>query len=230
VLYAAHEKGDSEAILQHTVRHLEHIHAIATELQIPVTQVNEIGDISKLLPEQVTKEQVDLVFYPQNPDKQYRAGQQQTVRTLLQNVSSDLAVIRAVSMAKPHPGRILVPLGKVISNSDRRLVFITALAKSFHAQVTLFHLFAARTVSVLPETIIRFREQLQEQQVQTLERSGVGEIGKAISVEAITRHNDLIVIGASDRGALRRLFQGNPAHDIMQQPPCNTILFRGAGL
>jgi nucleotide-binding universal stress UspA family protein len=61
-----------------------------------------------------------------------------------------------------------------------------------------------------------------------LERSGKGAIGKSITVEAITRHNDLIVLGASERGVLQRLFFGNPAGDVMHQPPCNAIMFKAA--
>jgi nucleotide-binding universal stress UspA family protein len=80
----------------------------------------------------------------------------------------------------------------------------------------------------MPDDITLFGKQLRQQQVTVLERSGRGDPGKAINVEAITRHNDLIVVGASGRGAMRRLIFGNPAGDIMHQPPCNAILFRVA--
>jgi nucleotide-binding universal stress UspA family protein len=80
----------------------------------------------------------------------------------------------------------------------------------------------------MPDDIVRFGQQLQQAQVTVLERRGRGDVGKAITVEAITRHHDLIVLGASGRGVLGRLFKGNPSGEIMQQPPCNTILFRPA--
>ncbi len=80
----------------------------------------------------------------------------------------------------------------------------------------------------MPEGITRFREQLQQRHITVLERRGTGRVGVAIGVEAITRHNDLIVLGASRRGTLSGLFRGNPAVDVMQQPPCNTVLFRSA--
>jgi nucleotide-binding universal stress UspA family protein len=150
------------------------------------------------------------------------------VQHLLRDISVDLAFMRVISMAKPQPRHILVPFGASISDRERRLMFISALARSFHAQVTLFHLPADNTETAMPDDIIQFRQQLQQHAVRVLERSGRGHIGKAISVEAITRHNDLIVLGASERGMLRRLFFGNPAADVMQQPPCNAILFRAA--
>ena len=104
-------------------------------------------------------------------------------------------------------------------------VLLCELANSFNSQVTLFHLFAERETSGMPGDITRFREQLKEQNVEAQERSGRGTLGKAITVEAINRHNDLIVLGASGRGVLRKLFFGNPAGDVMNAPPCNVILF-----
>jgi nucleotide-binding universal stress UspA family protein len=80
----------------------------------------------------------------------------------------------------------------------------------------------------LPDTITTFRQQLQQHNVTVSERSGRGDVAKAITVEAVTRNNDLIVLGTSRRGVLSNLFFGNPAGDVMHQPPCNTILFRAA--
>lgn len=229
VLYAAHDTGADEAVLQHTAHHLEHLAAIAAELEIPVTRIMEVGNISSLLPKRVEAEQADLVFYPLTPYK--RSGsdlQRQTVHTLLRTVTSDLAVMRIISLARPHPGQILVPLGKVISNREQRLLFITELAKSFHARVTLFHLATERDGKGMPAEVTSFRKELQQQQITTQERIGRGHVGKGVTVEAISHHNDLIVIGVSQRGFFRRLFSGNPVVDVMHQPPCNTVLFRGA--
>ena len=228
VLYAAHDEGINETILHHIDRHLDHLYAVALELGIPVTRITEVGNIRKLLPKRVEAENADLVLYPLTPDERYGASlQQHTVHHLLRTIRSDLAIMRVISMAKPHPRHILVPFGKFISDRERRLTFITELAKSFHGQVTLFHLSAEGESKIMPADIIQFRNQLQQQQdVKVLERSGKGHIGKAITVEAITRHNDLIVMGASERGAVRRLFFGNPAGDVMHQPPCNAIMFR----
>jgi nucleotide-binding universal stress UspA family protein len=229
VLYAAHDEGSNEPVLHHTDRHLDHLITAALEFEIHVTRITEVGNISKLLPKRVQAENADLVFYPLTPDERYGVDQKRhTVHHLLRTIRSDLAIMRVITMAKPHPRRILVPLGKVISDTERRLLFIAELAKSFNAQVTLFHLSAEQDAKEMPDEITRFRDKLQEQDIVVLERSGKGEMGKSITVEAITRHNDLIVLGASERGVLRRLFFGNPAGDIMRQPPCNAILFRAA--
>ena len=229
VFYAALEGGSSEDLLLHSERHLDHLFTVAFELGIPVTRVTEAGSIGKLLPLRVQAEKPDLVFYPLTPYERYGASlQRHTVHRLLRTIRSDLAIMRVVQMAKPHPGHILVPLAGSVRDSERRLLFITELAKSFHSQVTLLHISAGRDAKGMPDQITRFRKHLQQQQVTVLERKGSGQIGKSIAQEAITRHNDLIVLGASERGLLRRLFLCNPAGEVMHQPPCNTILFRGA--
>lgn len=229
VLYDGHVVGCNEVLLLRTERHLDHLSAIASELNIHVTRIVEIGNITTVLPKRLQAENADLVFYPMAPGERYGAAlQKHTVHTLLRTVQADLAIMRAITMAKPHPGRILVPLGKVISDKERRLTFVAALAKSFHSNVTLFHIFTEAKTTEIPEDIIWFQEQLRLQNIPVHERSGRGTLKKAITVEAITRHNDLIVLGASGRGALRKLFLGNPAGDVMHQPPCNIILFRPA--
>jgi len=229
VLYAAHDERSDETVLRHTDRHLDHLFTVAFELDVTVTRITEVGNIINLLPKQVQAVKADLVFYPLTPYERYGANlQRHTVHSLLRTIRSDLAIMRSITMAKPHPRRILVPLGEVISDMEHRLVFISELAKSFHSQVTLYHLSAEQDTKGMPDDITQFRKQLQHQDVTVLERSGRGDIGKSITVEAITRHNDLIVLGASERGVLRRLFFGNPAGDVMHQPPCNSILFRAA--
>jgi len=228
VLYAAHDGDGKESVLHHTDRHLDHLLAVAHELKLRVTRITEAGNIGALLPKRAQAENADLVFYPLTPYESYGASlQRHTVHQLLRSVPCDLAIMRVVQLAKPHPRHILMPLGKTIRDRERRLTFITELAKSFHAQVTLFHLSAQRDAKGMPDDIARFRTDLQRH-VTVLERCGQGQIGKSISVEAITRHNDLIVLGASERGVLQRVFFGNPAGDVMHQPPCNTILFKAA--
>ncbi len=228
VLYAALSDGSSESIRRETDRHLEHLMIVASELGITATRITENGNISTLLPKRVHEEKADLVFYPLSPYKRYGTDRQRlTVRQLLRSIKPDMVVMRAISMAKPHPGHILVPLGKSISHKERRLTFILELAKSYRSQVTLYHLSATRDVSEMPDAVTRFGKQLVQQNITVLERTGRGRLGsKAIAVEAITHHNDLIVLGVSGRGFLRRLFFGNPAGDVMHTPPCNVILFR----
>lgn len=227
VLYAAHDEGSSASVLHHIESHLDHLYTVAFKLGINVTRITEIGNIGTLLPKRVQAEEADLVFYPMTPHERYGANlRRHTVHRLLRTIRADLAIMRIITMAKPHPGHILVPLGKVVGDTERRLMFVTGLAKSFHAQVTLFQLSAERGAKKMPEDITRFREQLQLQHVTALERSGFGDIGEAIAVETITRHNDLIVLSAGEQGSFRRLLFGNPVGDVLHRPPCNTILFR----
>jgi len=207
ILYSAHEKGADETILRHTDRHLDHLNAVALELEVPVTRITEVGDICRLLPKRALVEKADLVFYPLLPDERYGASfRSHPVHRLLRTVRSDLAIMRAITMAKPHPRHILMPLRGIVGDTERRLLFIAVLAGSFHAQVTLLHLSAQKNLQGMPDQITRFREQLQQHQVTVLERNLKGPVGKTIRLEAIARHHDLIVLGASERGIVRKLF------------------------
>jgi len=229
VLYAAHGEGADETILRHTERHRDHLFTVALERGIAVTRITDVGAITTLLPQRVQADRADLVFYPLTPGERYgETLPKHTVYHLLRTIRSDLAIMRIVHMGRPDPRRILVPLGGLIGDRERRVLFIAALAKSFHSQVTLFHLTAGIAEKEMPGDIARFREELRRHHVAVQDRSGRGHIGRSITVEAITRHNDLIVLGASERGPLRRLFFGNPAGDVMHQPPCNALLFRSA--
>lgn len=227
VLYAAPDEGSQVSILHHVDRHLDHLDTIAFEQKVHVTRITEVGNIRTLLPQRLTAEKADLVLYPLTPDERYGSNlQEHTVQHLLRTIRADLAIMRIISMAKPHPRHILVPLRERISDKERRLLFIGELARSFQSEVTLFHHSAEAGSKGLPDDISRFRQELRQQQVTVRERSGSGELSKAIAVEAITRHHDLIVLGASERSLLRSLFFGNPSSEVMQHPPCNAILFR----
>jgi nucleotide-binding universal stress UspA family protein len=228
VLYSAHVEGTSEAILRNSEQHLDHLFNVAFELGIPVRRISETGVLAKLLPRRIAAEGAQLVFYPLLPDERYRAAlQQQTVHRLLSSVPCDLSIMRIMHMGKLHPHHILVPLGRTIHDSEQRVRFLAALAKSFRAQITLFHR-PDRGQGGVRQAVEQVRAGLGRHHLPVLERSGSGSIAKAIALEAISHHSDLIVVGASERSALRRLFFGNPAGDLLLSPPCNTILFRAA--
>lgn len=223
VLYCAHEEGGVSLQME---RHLAHLFSAAEAADIAVTRIAEIGAISTLLPHRAQAEGADLVFYPLTPDERYGAAlQRRTAYHLLRTVKTNLAVMRIMHLGKPHPHRILLPLGGIVSNQEELVRFIAAMAEAFHSQITLFHRHNARQ-QALPDDLLSLRKELHLRHLQILERSGSGSIARSIALEAVSHHNDLIVLGASERGMLRRLFYGNPAGDVMQQPPCNTILFR----
>ena len=228
VLYAAHVEGTEENLLRHTDRHLDHIFTSAFDLGIAVTRITEVGMISHLLPRRVQAEEADLVFYPIPPGEQYGAAmQQQNVHRLLRTIKADLAIMRIMHMGKPHPRHILVPLGDFVSDREQRVSFLAVLARTFHSQITLFHRPDSRKQEP-PADFVAVRNALRLHHLPVLERSGKGQVAKAITMEAVSHHNDLIVLGASKRGVLQRIFFGNPAGDVMHRPPCNAILFRAA--
>lgn len=228
VLYSAHADDDNGTMMRQTERHLDHCFNEALADDIRVTSISELGTISRLLPQRAHAEGVDLVFYPLSPGERSGAAlPQQSAHRLLRTVRADLAVMRIMHMGKPHPRHILVPVGGAIRDRQQRLRFLAAMAKTFHSLVTLFHRPAAGSQAA-PDDFVLLRNELLRQQLPVMERSGSGRIDRAIALEAISHHNDLIVVGASERGLLRRLLFGNPAGNVMHHPPCNAILFRPA--
>lgn len=228
VLYSAHAEGQDKSLARQVERHADHLFDEALALDVAVTRISETGSITRLLPHRTQAEEVDLVFYPLLPGESYGAPmQRQAAHHLLRTVRADLALMRIMHMGKPHPHRILAPLGGVISGRERRVKFLAALAKTFHSQVTLFHRADAAGQS-LPDDVIMLRNELRLRHLSVLERISTGRVARAIALEAVSHHNDLIVLGASERGALHRLLFGNPAGDVMIHPPCNAILFRPA--
>lgn len=226
VLYNIHAEGGDEVILRRMEHHLDHLFNEAKLHGIKVISISETGMISRILPHRVQVEKADLVFYSLAPGESYGDTlQRQTSHQLLRTIRADLAVIRIMHMGKPHPRRILAPFGGIVTDREPRVKFLAALAKSFHSQVTLFHRSDAAKRK-FPDDLVMVRKDLLRFSLPVLERSGSGRIDKAIELEAVSHHNDLIVLGASERGTLRRLFFGNPAGDVMLQPPCNVILFR----
>ena len=228
VLFASHPEGTDENLLRHTERHMDHLFTAARDLGITATRITEVGGLPHLLPRRVQAEHADLVFYPIAPGERYGAAlQQQDVHRLLRTIRADLAIIRIMHMGKPHPRHILVPVGNIVTDREERVAFLAALARCFHSHITLFHRPASGNKG-LPEPLVAMRNELRMHHLPVLDRSGAGQIAKAIALEAVSHHHDLIVVGASERGMLRRMFFGDPADEVMHRPPCNAILFRAA--
>jgi len=228
VLYSAHDDSDDETVIRRTEQHAEHLFSEALSRDIRVTRITESGPIARLLQHRIAAEGIDLTFYPLAPGECYGTTlQRQTAHLLLQRIDSDLALMRIMHMGRPHPRHILVPVARTISDRAQRGRFVAALARGFHSQITLFHRLDPGKRGV-PDEVSTLGRELRLHHLPVLERSGSGGIARAIAVEAVSHHHDLIVIGASERGALRRIFFGNPAGDVLHHPPCNAILFRPA--
>jgi len=230
VLYSSSPQRSSDQTRRGTEHHLDHLFRQADELGVEVSRISETVDLTRLLSKRVTAEKADLVFYPLAPDERYGAViRQQTVHRLLRAIPVDVVVTRVIQMAKPHPRRILVPLGGVIEQPDRLTAFLFLLADSFQARITLFHRNSAArkgSAAVIPEAILYLQDKLLRKKLPVDIRSGFGHIGKAISLSAITHHHDLIVMGVSRLSILNRILHGNTAADVLSHPPCNTLLFR----
>ncbi len=227
ILYTAHGGGVNDVLLRRGNHHREYLNTLATGLGISVTQIVTTGRLHTQLPKLVLEQHVDAVFYHMAPGEQYGNNlPRETVYYLLRGVRCDLVVMRVTDMGEPHPGHILVPLGNRGNSSKYHLLFVSGLARAFAAEVILFHVATRQRDREMPKCVTLFKEQLAQSAVTVQERRGAGRIGEEIGIEAVTRHHDLIVLGASNRGLFRTLFFGNPAGMIMGNPPCNSMLFR----
>jgi nucleotide-binding universal stress UspA family protein len=231
VLYAVHADGSNETTHRYTNSHLEQIFMAASESDVSVSRIIESGNIITLLPKRVQAEKADLLFYPLTPYNRFGADlQRHMIHHLLKTITIDLAIMRAITMTKPHPGEILVPLGRIVGDKEHRLMFLADLAKSFDSQVTLYHQSEEHGIQNISADIALMRTRLERQQIRVVERYCKNDVGKSITAEALAHRNDLIVLGVSGLGVLRRLFFSNPAGTIMHRPPCNIIMFQAAEL
>lgn len=211
--------------------HLDHIDSEIERSGISATIIRERGTARCIVAERARRENAGLVLCGSGSGG-----------LLLPQLAADLVICRIVHLGRPFPRRILVPLGGVIAGIDARARFIGLLARAFGSEITLFHRpprssrgwhdvvrdDAVGMRHALTPDIARLREQLARQEVRVTERIGAGGIARSIIIEAASRHSDLIVTGASERGTFRRLLFGSPAGDIMTHAPCNAMLFRAA--
>ena len=201
ILYSAHGAGENEVLLRRASHHREYLNTLATGHGISVTHIVNIGSLHKQLPRLVQEKHVDCVFYHMAPGEQYGNNlPRKTVHHLLRCVKCDLVVMRVTDMGEPHPGHILVPLGDRTNSSKYHLMFVAGLAQAYAAEVVLFHIATRQRDKEMPKCVTLFKEQLEQRNIAVQERRGVGRIGEGIGIEAVTRHHDLIVLGASNRG------------------------------
>ena len=77
-----------------------------------------------------------------------------------------------------------------------------------------------------PEDIEDFTECLHKYKISHEKKTGYGSVPREITIEAAHRRNDLIVMGASERGLLRSIVSGNPVEQVLRETPCNLIILR----
>ena len=150
-----------------------------------------------------------------------------------------VALVRVVHPGRISPKKILVPFRGRPAHPEEKAYFVGKLAEAFDAAVTIFHapksmtrFFHGLTRVERPEMerhiapdIERFITYLEGHHISLERRLGQGLPGRAITVEAALQRNDLIIMGASERGLWESLISGNPVEVVLRETPCNLIIF-----
>ncbi|MBM4284827.1 MAG: universal stress protein [Deltaproteobacteria bacterium] len=239
LVFVAQDRVTPEA-LHRAEASLERLFTEAAERSLEVESIVQRGRPLDRIRELVAERGIDLVFAAtRREDVARRYFTRTQARELMLHLPCSVALVRLVHPGRVHPRRILVPFRGHLTRLEERGHFVARLAQVFGAQVTLFHaprsltgffhgelhLRPAEREAFVPEDMEKFIRSLQHHQVAHDRRLGHGRVGAAIAVEAALRRSDLIVMGASERGLLRSLLSGNPVEEVLQESPCNLIIF-----
>jgi nucleotide-binding universal stress UspA family protein len=149
-------------------------------------------------------------------------------------------MVRVVRMGRVVPRNILVPVRDHMTQIEERSFFVAKLAEAFGSKVTLFHLSKPLTSYFhgemhlsssereerIPKDMEQFTECLERYHIHHETRTRYGSIAREITIEAAHKRNDLIVMGASERGLVQSIVEGNPVETVLRETPCNLIVLK----
>lgn len=238
--YSAEELATDEAIGR-AERALERLFRAARDRGIAVESITEQGDPLRKIPATARRYGADIAFIAtRHEDVRQRFFSRTRAQQLMARLPCSAALVRSVRMGRVHPRTVLAPLKGSIPHLEERAYFTAKLARGLEAPVTIFHLpapltdffhgeflqTAAEREQRLPKEVSRFIERVSHYGAPPERRTGRGGIARSITTEAALRRNDLIIMGASERGLLRSLLGGNPVEQVLRETPCNLIIFR----
>ncbi len=218
---------------------LERLFLEAGARQVQVETLIQKGDPFRQISTVVREKAIDLVFSAtRREDVQRRYFVKTISRQLMLRLACSVALVRVVHPGKIFPQNILVPFRGRQSLQDEKAFFVSRLAVAFGAKVTLFHTpesvagFFRDTIPIpprgprppLPPEIEQFKHILEELSIPAEERLGFGPPGRAITEAAASHHDDLIIMGASERGLWESLVGGNPMEQVLRETLCNLII------
>lgn len=213
----------------------------AEEQEIEVEISIEWGDPLKKIADAVSKNDIDIVFTAtRREDIERRFFQRTLARELMLKLACSVSLVRVVRMGRVMPRNILVPIRGHMTHGEERSCFVAKLAETFGSRVTLFHLAepliryfhgevhlsSLEREARIPKDVERFAECLRRYQIHHEKRTRYGNIAREITIEAAQKRNDLIVMGASERGLLRSFIGGNPVETVLSETPCNLIVMK----
>jgi nucleotide-binding universal stress UspA family protein len=217
---------------------LERLFLEAGANQVEVESLIQKGDPLRQISTVVRQKAMDLVFSATRREDVSRRYFVKTLsRKLMLNLACSVALVRVVHPGKFFPQKILVPFRGRPALQDEKAFFVARLAAAFEAQVTLFHApeslagFFRGSIPIsplapppLPPEIEQFNQYLEELHIPSQKRLGYGPPGRAITEAAAIHHDDLIIMGASERRLWESLVGGNPVEQVLRETPCNLII------
>jgi nucleotide-binding universal stress UspA family protein len=233
------ETGINRSLIRQAETILERLFLEASAKDLEVESIIKRGDPYRQIMALVREKEINLVFSAtRREDVSRRYFLRTLARKLMLHLPCSVALVRVVHPGRISPKKILVPFRGRLSHPQEKAFFIGKLAEAFDAAVTLFHIpesmpgfFQGSTRLESPEKerhfiadIERFISHLESQQVSPERRFGQGPPGRAITVEAALQRNDLIIMGASERGLWESLISGNPVEEVLRETPCNLII------
>jgi nucleotide-binding universal stress UspA family protein len=240
-LVFAAEEGIGQNAFGHAEGTLVRLFAAAEGMGIEVESSTVNGAPFKTISDVVREHGIDLVFTAtRREDIQKRFFVRTHAREFMMNLPCSVAMVRVVEMGRTHPRNILVPLKGHLSQIEERAYFTAKLAQGFNARTTILNLSGPITGIFQsweqerdfgPEKhtakgVEDFISHLEQYKVQHERRSAQGSVARSITTEAAFRKNDLIIMGASERGLFKSFLSGNPVENVLRETPCNLIVFR----
>jgi nucleotide-binding universal stress UspA family protein len=235
------EKTMGKEVFRHAEGALERLFIEAEKQDIEVESITERGDPFGKVREVANQQKIDLVFIAtRREDIQKRFFLRTLSREFMMKLPCSVAMVRVVRMGKVIPKNILVPVRGRMTHIEERSCFVAKLAETFGSKVTLFHLAepltryfhgevhlsSSQREERIPKDVERITECLGRYQIHHEKRTRYGSIAREITIEAAYKRNDLIVMGASERGLVRSFIGENPVETVLRETPCNLIVFR----
>jgi nucleotide-binding universal stress UspA family protein len=213
----------------------------AMNIGIQVEGITETGEPLNEIEKIVHREKVSIVFAStrrEDVEKRFYAGT--VARSLSLHLPCSVALVRVVHMGRVRPKNILLPLKAKINYIKERTYFIAKMAEGFGSKVFVFH--ATKPITKffhgelhltpvewgkrLPQDISDVMEYLRKYKIDFEGKLVPGAIGRSITIEAASKRQDLIIMGASERSLLSSLLKGNPVEDVLRETPCDLIILK----
>lgn len=235
------EKGLSTENFNRAEESLKRLFLLAEKMGIETEEITETGDPVRRIGEIVQNENIDIVFAATRREDIERRFYKGTVaRSLMLKLPCSIAIVRVVHIGKIHPKRILVPVRAGLGKIDEKAFFTAQIARSFGSKVFVFHtsesikkffhgeihLTHGELEERMPRNVVLFAEEIGKNKVTYEVNLVTGKTGRAITIEAFAKRHDLIIMGASRRGALASVLKDSPVEEVLRETPCDLIIFK----